>query len=64
MAWIKITERFKWSPPELNNTWTVVYQPGVHNVTTPCAKAAIAAGKASRVPAVRRGDGEADGVSG
>jgi hypothetical protein len=63
MAWIKFTERFKWSPPERHNTLTIVYKPGVYNVTTPCAKAAIAAGKGVRVPAARRGD-EADGVQG
>jgi hypothetical protein len=59
MPWVTFTDRFKWSPPELNGTWSQVFPGGyVGNVTTPCTKAAIAAGKA--VPAkptrAERGD--------
>lgn len=62
MAWVKITARFNWSPPALNRTWSQVYQPGVYNVTTECLKAAVAAGKGRRVPAVRRPRKKPDGV--
>lgn len=63
MAWVRFTERFKWSPPELHNTWTQVFQPGAYNVTTPCAAAAIEAGKAVRVPPARKaGPKSADGA--
>lgn len=40
-------EDFDWAPPEFNGRWLVAYKAGtVELVTTPCAEAAIAAGKA------------------
>lgn len=51
---IRLTERFKWSPPELNGTWTQVYQPGEHTVTTACGNAAIEAGKGVKLPNPRK----------
>ncbi|HTV69325.1 MAG TPA: hypothetical protein VMF90_12380 [Rhizobiaceae bacterium] len=51
---IRLTDKFKWSPPELNGTWTQVFQPGEHTVTTACGNAAIAAGKGSRIAAPRK----------
>lgn len=46
--WVRFTDVFRWSPPEANRTWSKTYQPGVRNVTRPCADAAIAAGKAEK----------------
>lgn len=58
MPWIEFISRFDWSPPQLGRRWTVAYRIGdVRLVTTPCARAAIAAGKAIRThkrPASRR----------
>ncbi len=62
MARVRFTERFKWSPPELNNTWTKVFPAGyVGTVTSPCAEAAIAAGSAVRVRSTSK---KTDGVQG
>lgn len=59
--WIRITEKFRWSPPELNNTWSQVYQPGEYNVTRACADAAIGAGKAEKLRKTGKHAEDADG---
>ncbi|PRD42176.1 hypothetical protein C5748_17065 [Phyllobacterium phragmitis] len=49
MPWVRFIERFRWSPPEFNNTWTKVFPAGyVGLVPTRCANAAVEAGKAER----------------
>lgn len=53
--WVRFTAVFRWSPPELNNTWSQVIQPSTQNVTTACGEAAIAAGKAVPTKAPRKG---------
>lgn len=59
--WIKITDPFRWSPPELNNTWSQVYQPGEYNVTRACADAAVAQGKGVKFRKTGKNAEAADG---
>jgi hypothetical protein len=54
MPWIEVQESFRWSPPERRGNVTIVYKPGRYLVTTPCAEAAIAAGKAVNIATQRR----------
>lgn len=54
--WVRFTDEFRWAPPELNNTWSQVFQPSTLNVTTACANAAIAAGKAVKVKRPTKGE--------
>jgi len=44
--WVRFTDAFRWSPEP---GWSQVYQPCEMNVPTPCAEAAIAAGKAVKI---------------
>ena len=53
MAWIKITERWKWKP---NTGTTIVYQPGNYNVPREAAKLAVDAGTAVRLRKANRND--------
>lgn len=47
MPRITFTADFDWAPPELNGRWLRAYKAGMTElVTTPCAAAAIAAGRA------------------
>jgi len=47
MPRVKFTEDFDWYPPSLKGRWMRAYKAGTAElVTTPCAEAAIAAGKA------------------
>ncbi len=47
MPRVAFTQDFDWAPPEFNGRWLVAYKAGWAGlVTTPCATAAIAAGKA------------------
>lgn len=44
------THDFDWAPPEFNGRWLKAYKAGWSGlVTTPCAVAATAAGKAQRI---------------
>jgi hypothetical protein len=51
MAWIRITEKFSWIATPAT---TIVYKPGVYQVTFACATLAIAAGKAVRLRKTNR----------
>jgi len=54
MPWVTFIADFDWRPPELNGRWLRAYRAGsTHLVTTPCARAACAAGRAT--PAQRPG---------
>lgn len=54
MPWVRMTEAWDWKPkPQV----TIAYKAGATElVTTACAKAAVAAGKAERV---KKGSGDA-----
>lgn len=54
--WVRFTDVFRWSPPEMNNTWSQVFQPSIQNVTSPCGNAAIAAGKAVKAKRPAKGE--------
>lgn len=48
MPWVKFTDDFDWYPPERNGRYCVAYRAGMSLlVTTPCAIAAVDAGKAA-----------------
>ena len=50
MPRIIFTHNYDWAPPEFNGRWLTAYKAGWAGlVTTPCAAAAIAAGKAQRI---------------
>lgn len=50
MPHITFTHNYDWAPPEFNGRWLTAYKAGWSGlVTTPCAAAAIAAGKAKRI---------------
>lgn len=50
MPRILFTHNYDWAPPEFNGRWVIAYKAGWSGlVTTPCAAAAIAAGKAKRI---------------
>lgn len=51
MAWIRVTDKWEWSP---KYGVTMVYKPGVYNVPKAAAVLAIAAGKAARLRKVSR----------
>jgi hypothetical protein len=55
MPWVEFTDRFNWTPAR-DRRVTTAYKPG-HQllVTTACATAAIAAGKAHKIPTPARG---------
>jgi hypothetical protein len=49
MPWVRFTADFDWYPPERRGHWCKAYKAGtVDLVTSPCAAAAIAAGKVER----------------
>ena len=51
MPWVRFTGNFDWYPPERNGRYCLAYKVGtVALVTTPCATAAKAAGKAVAEP--------------
>lgn len=66
MPVIAFTHDFDWAPPEFNGRWLKAYKAGWTGlVTTPCAIAAVASGKAQKIgstekpggcPAEARGD--------
>lgn len=53
MPWIEVLATFTWKP---KSTVMRDLAPGVHNVTTRCAQAAVAAGKARRVKTPARAE--------
>lgn len=54
MPWVRFLTDFDWKPkPQV----TLAFRAGQEeNVTTPCAEAAIAKGKAVKLPRKRKGD--------
>lgn len=55
MPWVSFDRDFDWRPKQ---GVTIAYKAGMHLlVTTPCAEAAIAAGKARREPKRRKNGG-------
>lgn len=65
MPRVLFTQDFDWAPPEFNGRWLVAYKAGWSGlVTTPCATAAIAAGKAiGKAPEPRESASETGGDS-
>ncbi len=60
MPWVHFTANFDWSPPEFNGHVTTAYKAGaVTMVTTPCAIAALAAGKGEKATKPRKAKDEA-----
>ena len=55
MPHVEFTAPFDWTPPERPRV-TVAYPVGFYTVTRDCADKAVAAGKARRVKAPKRGD--------
>lgn len=61
MPWVAFSADFDWYPPERNGRWMCAYKAGsILLVTTPCARAARAACKATpaRRPGKESGHGE------
>lgn len=55
MPWVRFTDRFDWRPPQLKGRVTYAYKAGsTYLVTTPCAEAALAKGKAVRTVSPKR----------
>lgn len=49
MPWIRFTKDFDFSPAARKGFVTIAYKAGMlHNVTTPCARVALAANRAVR----------------
>lgn len=57
MPRVRFTGDFDWSPPEFNGRVTMAYKAGMTLiVTTPCAEAAVAAGKAEKLAPRKKSD--------
>lgn len=57
MPRVRFTGDFDWSPPEFNGRVTLAFKAGTEDtVTTPCAEAAVASGKAIKVAPKRKSD--------
>lgn len=65
MPRIIFTHDYDWAPPEFNGRWLVAYKAGWSGlVTTPCAAAAIAAGKARKLGETEKSGGGATEAGG
>ena len=66
MPYVRFSRAFDWNPPERHGMTTLAYEAGkIYSVRTECARAAVAAGAATRTTRPKEPrDGEGDQRSG